>query len=255
MTAVAMSGRGVLVIAATPIGDVTDASPKLISALADADVIAAEDTRRFGRLRAALGVETHARGGSYYDAKGVRRAEELADELRAGACVVLITDAGMPGVSDPGYRLVAAAIDAGVQVTAVGGASAVTTALAVSGLPVDRFCFEGFLPRRTGERERRVQEMAAEPRTMGFFESPRRLGATLAALAAAFGSDRRGVVCRELTKTHEEVRRGGLAELAEWAAPGVRGEVTLVVAGAAEAMVRPDDATLLAAVNAEIAAG
>src|SRR3954452_25471210 len=166
MTDVAVSRRGLLVVAATPIGDVTDASPRLASVLAEADVIAAEDTRRFARLRASLGVETHARVTSYFEANEARRTSELVDELRAGPCVVLITDAGMPGVSDPGYRLVAAAIDAGVQVTAVGGASAVTTALAVSGLPVDRFCFEGFLPRRTGERERRLQEMAAEPRTM-----------------------------------------------------------------------------------------
>src|SRR3954468_21657267 len=255
MTAVAMAGRGVLVIAATPIGDVTDASPKLLQALADADVIAAEDTRRFGRLRAALGVETHARVVSYYDANEVRRTEELVDELRAGACVVLITDAGMPGVSDPGYRLVAAAIDAEVRVTAVAGASAVTAALAVSGLPVDRFCFEGFLPRRAGERDRRLRELVTEPRTMVFFESPRRVGPTLASLADVFGSDRRAVVCRELTKTHEEVRRGTLGELVAWATEGVRGEVTLVVAGADMSLAPPDEATLLAAVNEEMALG
>jgi len=252
---VAVSGRGVLVVAATPIGDITDASPKLLTALAEADVIAAEDTRRFARLRGSLGIETHARVVSYYDANEARRTQELVDELLAGARVLLISDAGMPGVSDPGYRLVAAAVDAGVQVTAVAGASAVTAALAVSGLPVDRFCFEGFLPRRAGECGRRLTELATEPRTMVFFESPRRVGATLAALADAFGAGRQAVVCRELTKTHEEIRRGRLAELAAWATDNVRGEVTLVVAGADVATARPDDETLLAAINAEMAAG
>jgi 16S rRNA (cytidine1402-2'-O)-methyltransferase len=152
--------------------------------------------------------------------------------MEAGARVVLVTDAGMPSVSDPGYRLVTAAIEAGIRVTAVPGPSAVLTALAVSGLPVDRFCFEGFLPRRAGERATRLRELVGEPRTLVFFEAPRRLAATLAALRDAFGADRAAVVCRELTKRYEQVRRGPLEELAEWAADGVRGEITLVVAGA-----------------------
>jgi 16S rRNA (cytidine1402-2'-O)-methyltransferase len=145
--------------------------------------------------------------------------------------VLLVTDAGMPSVSDPGYRLVAAAVEAGVRVTAVPGPSAVLTALAVSGLPVDRFCFEGFLPRKQGERARRLDALAAEERTMVFFEAPHRTAAALGAMVEAWGADRAAAVCRELTKTHEEIRRGPLAELVDWAAEGVRGEVTIVVAG------------------------
>jgi 16S rRNA (cytidine1402-2'-O)-methyltransferase len=221
-----------LVVAATPIGRIDDASPRLGRELAVADVIAAEDTRRLRRLAAELGVEISARVVSYFEANETRRTEQLVDALQAGERVLLVTDAGTPSVSDPGYRLVAAAVTAGISVTAVPGPSAVVTALAVSGLPVERFCFEGFLPRRPGERGTRLRELAAEPRTMVFFESPRRTAATLRAMATAFGADRRAAVCRELTKTYEEVRRGGLAELATWADAGVRGEVTLVVSGA-----------------------
>jgi 16S rRNA (cytidine1402-2'-O)-methyltransferase len=167
----------------------------------------------------------------------------LLDALLAGERVVLVTDAGMPSVSDPGYRLVAAAVEADIDVTAVPGPSAVLTALAVSGLPVDRFCFEGFLPRKAGERSTRLAELATELRTMVFFEAPHRTEKALAALAEAFGPDRPAAVCRELTKTHEEVRRGRLAELVDWAAAGVRGEVTLVVAGAppVSSPAEPDD--------------
>ncbi len=178
------------------------------------------------------------------------------ERLVAGDRVVLVTDAGMPSVSDPGYRLVAAAVEAGVTVTAVPGPSAVLTALAVSGLPVDRFCFEGFLPRKQGERARRLAALAGEERTLVFFEAPHRTAAALAAMADAFGGDRPAAVCRELTKTHEEVRRGGLADLAVWAAAGVRGEVTLVVSGAvATASVAGDADSLRAAVAAEEQAG
>jgi 16S rRNA (cytidine1402-2'-O)-methyltransferase len=166
-----------------------------------------------------------------------------------------VTDAGMPSVSDPGYRLVAAAVEAGVAVTAVPGPSAVLTALAVSGLPVDRFCFEGFLPRKAGERARVLAELAGERRTMVFFEAPHRLAASLAALADAFGADRRTVVCRELTKTYEEVRRGGAAELAEWAADGVRGEITIVVEGAPQAAAELTPTELAAEVAADEEAG
>jgi 16S rRNA (cytidine1402-2'-O)-methyltransferase len=162
--------------------------------------------------------------------------------------VVLVTDAGMPSVSDPGYRLVVAAVEAGVLVTAVPGPSAVLTALAVSGLPVDRFCFEGFLPRKAGERARRLAGLAAEERTLVFFEAPHRTAAALAALAEAFGSDRPAAVCRELTKTHEEVRRGPLGDLVGWAEEGVRGEVTIVVSGAGPASVADDPVSLRAAV-------
>jgi 16S rRNA (cytidine1402-2'-O)-methyltransferase len=223
---------GTLTVAAVPIGQPGDASARLGVALGAAPVIAAEDTRRVRRLAAALGVHLTGRIVSYYDDVEARRAETLLADLQAGQDVLLVTDAGMPGVSDPGYRLVAAAAQAGLRVTALPGPSAVTTALAVSGLPTDRFVFEGFPPRRAGERSRRFAELATEHRTLIFFESPRRLASTLTELAAAFGGDRRAAVCRELTKTHEEIRRGPLAELADWAAPGTLGEITVVVEGA-----------------------
>ena len=223
---------GVLVLAGTPIGDPADASPRLARELASADIVAAEDTRRLRRLTRELGVEPAGRVVSYYDANESSRTPELVEAMLAGSRVLVVTDAGMPSVSDPGYRLVAAAVAAGVPVTAVPGPSAVLTALAVSGLPVDRFCFEGFLPRKAGERARRLAELAAEPRTMVFFEAPHRLAAALSAMADVLGDDRPAAVCRELTKTYEEVRRAGLRELAGWAAEGVRGEVTVVVAGA-----------------------
>jgi len=223
---------GTLTLAAVPIGRPQDASPRLAAALGESPVVAAEDTRRLRRLAAALGVRPAGRVVSYYDEVEAARAPGLLAELEAGHDVLLVTDAGMPGISDPGYRLVAAAAQAGIRVTVLPGPSAVTAALAVSGLPSDRFCFEGFPPRRAGERARRFAELAAEPRTLIFFESPRRLAATLAALAEALGAGRPAVVCRELTKTHEEVRRGTLAELAVWAEGGPLGEITVVVAGA-----------------------
>ncbi len=225
---------GTLVLAGTPIGDVADAPPRLAAELAAAEVIAAEDTRRLRRLTQALGVHTTGRVVSYFEGNEAARTPELADALEAGARVLLVTDAGMPSVSDPGYRLVAAAVERGVKVTAVPGPSAVLTALAVSGLPVDRFCFEGFLPRKGGERRSRLREVADERRTLVYFEAPHRLDDTLAAMTEVFGADRRAAVCRELTKTYEEVRRGPLEDLAAWAADGVRGEITIVVEGAPE---------------------
>ena len=245
---------GVLVLAATPIGRVEDAPPRLARELAEADVVAAEDTRRLKRLAADLGVTVGGRVVSYFEGNEAARTAGLVDALEAGDRVLLVTDAGMPSVSDPGYRLVAAAVERGLPVTAVPGPSAVLTALAVSGLPVDRFCFEGFLPRKAGERSRRLAALADEPRTMVFFEAPHRTQAALAAMAEAFGDDRPGAVCRELTKTHEEVRRGGLAQLAVWAADkegGVRGEVTIVVAGATGGPGLPTDPASLAALVAE----
>src|ERR671910_2181300 len=227
-----MSSTGVLVLAATPIGQAGDAPPRLAAELSGADVVAAEDTRRLKRLTSDLGITLTGRVVSYFEGNESARTPVLLASLLAGERVVLVTDAGMPSVSDPGYRLVVAAVEHDVRVTAVPGPSAVLTALAVSGLPVDRFCFEGFLPRRSGERGRRLDDLAAEPRTLVFFEAPHRTLETLTAMAAAFGADRRAAVCRELTKTHEEVRRGALAELVAWAEAGVRGEVTLVVAGA-----------------------
>ena len=234
---------GVLVLAASPIGQAGDAPPRLGAELEGADVIAAEDTRRFRRLCSDLGINPTGQVVSYFEGNESGRTPQLLQRLEEGARVVLITDAGMPSVSDPGYRLVAAAVAAGIRVTSVPGPSAVLTALAVSGLPVDRFCFEGFAPRKAGERARLFTALATEPRTMVFFESPHRTAATLEAMATAFGVDRAAAVCRELTKTHEEVRRGPLGELASWAADGVRGEVTLVVAGAepAGASTSPED--------------
>ncbi len=245
-----------LVLAATPIGRAEDASPRLATELAAADVVAAEDTRRLRRLTRELGIELTGRIVSYFEANESERTPHLVDMLRAGQRLVLVTDAGMPSVSDPGYRLVAAAVEAGIDVIAVPGPSAVLTALAVSGLPVDRFCFEGFLPRKAGERARRLAELADEPRTMVFFEAPHRTEHALAAMVEAFGGVRRAAVCRELTKTHEEVHRGPLAALVTWAADGVRGEVTLVVAGATP--VQPadlDESDLRRLVDATVADG
>lgn len=238
-------------LAATPIGQVGDAPLRLAEELAAADVVAAEDTRRLRRLTTDLGIELTGRVVSYFEGNESARTPALVEALEAGERVVLVTDAGMPSVSDPGYRVVAAAVERGIRVTAVPGPSAVLTALAVSGLPVDRFCFEGFLPRKAGERARRLADLAREPRTMVFFEAPHRTAAALAAMAEALGADRPAAVCRELTKTHEEVRRGGLAELAEWAGEGVRGEVTIVVTGApAGPTVDSDPQSLRAAVAA-----
>jgi 16S rRNA (cytidine1402-2'-O)-methyltransferase len=246
------SPTGVLVLAATPIGQAADASPRLAAELARADVIAAEDTRRLARLARELGVEVTGRVTSYFEGNEAARTPGLVERLLGGDRVVLATDAGMPSVSDPGYRLVAAAVEAGVPVTVVPGPSAVLAALAVSGLPVDRFCFEGFLPRKAGERARRLAVLADEQRTLVFFEAPHRTATTLSAMAEAFGSERPAAMCRELTKTHEEVRRGGLAELADGAAEGVRGEVTIVVSGAvASPAVAADPESLRAAVAAE----
>jgi 16S rRNA (cytidine1402-2'-O)-methyltransferase len=246
---------GRLVLGGAPIGQPGDVGPRLRSLLAEADVLAVEDTRRLHRLARELGVTFTGRVVSFYESVEQARLPGLLAALADGATVLLLTDAGMPSVSDPGYTLVRAAIEADVPVTSVPGPSAVTTALAVSGLPVDRFCFEGFLPRRGGERRSALLALADERRTMVFFESPHRLAATLADAAAAFGDDRPAAVCRELTKTHEEVRRGGLAELAAWAADGVRGEITLVVAGTTDRPVALAPADLAAAVAVEEAAG
>ena len=226
--------RGVLVLAATPIGRVDDASARLAQELAGADVVAAEDTRRLHRLVRELGIELSGRVVSYFEGNETARTEQLLAELLGGARVLVVTDAGMPSVSDPGYRLVSAAVAEGVPVTAVPGPSAVLAALAVSGLPVDRFCFEGFLPRKAGERSRRLQALVVERRTMVFFEAPHRTEVTLGAMREVLGDHRRAAVCRELTKTHEEVVRGSLVELERWASAGVRGEVTLVLEGAPE---------------------
>ncbi len=225
---------GALVLAATPIGSHRDASPALRDLLAGADVVAAEDTRRLVTLLRRLGISAEGRIVSYFEGNEATRAAELADAVADGSRVALVTDAGMPSVSDPGYRVVRACIDRGQRVTAVPGPSAVLTALAVSGLATDRFCFEGFLPRKSGERRTRLAGLAREPRTTVLFEAPHRLQELLTDAAEVLGEERQAVVCRELTKPHEEIIRGTLAELRDWAADGVRGEVTVVVAGAPE---------------------
>jgi 16S rRNA (cytidine1402-2'-O)-methyltransferase len=247
------SAAGVLVLAATPIGDPRDAAPRLTQEIATVDVVAAEDTRRFGRLCRLLEVRPSGSVVSYHEHNEATRTADLLARLVGGARVLVVTDAGMPSVSDPGYRLVVAAVEAGVKVTCVPGPSAVLMALAVSGLPVDRFCFEGFPSRKAGERLRSFQALAQERRTLIFFEAPHRLAVTLAAMAEAFGPDRPAAVCRELTKTYEEVRRGGLVDLAQWAAEGVKGEITVVVGGASAEVI--DSETAVAAVQARVAGG
>jgi 16S rRNA (cytidine1402-2'-O)-methyltransferase len=244
--------EGRLLLAATPLGQVADASARLIEALGSADVIAAEDTRRVRVLAAALGVKPMGRVVSFFDQNESSRVPLLLDEIAAGATVLVVSDAGMPLISDPGYRLVAACADAGLPVSCLPGPSAVTTALAVSGLPSDRFCFEGFAPRKHAARRSWLAGLTGEQRTCVFFESPRRLPELLRDAVEALGPERRAVVCRELTKPHEEVKRGSLDELAEWAADGVLGEITVVLAGAEP---RTDVATLVAEVIELVDAG
>lgn len=245
---------GVLTLAATPIGNPLDASVRLMRALGEADLIAAEDTRRLARLVRELEVVTHGRILSYHEHNEAERTGVLLEALEAGQRVLIVTDAGMPVVSDPGFQAVRAAADAGHRVTVIPGPSAVLTALAASGIAPDHFTFEGFPPRREGRRSSALEPLADEQRTMVFFESPRRTAATLASMAEAFGAERRAAVARELTKTHEEIVRGTLAELAAWAEEGeVLGEVVLVVAGAEPAVATAGE--LVELVLARAAAG
>ncbi len=245
---------GVLMIAATPLGNIGDASARLVEALARTPVIAAEDTRRLHRLARDLGVTLSAEVISLHDAVEESRTRRVVERLQRGEGVLLVSDAGMPLISDPGYRLVRACIDEGIPVTVLPGPSAVLAALAVSGLPVDRFCFEGFLPRRAGERRRRIEELADERRTMVFFEAPHRLVETLDALASGLGPERAAAICREMTKTYEEVLRGSLGELAT-SIPEPRGEITVVVAGATSTRTTGDPAEWAADVASLEAAG
>jgi 16S rRNA (cytidine1402-2'-O)-methyltransferase len=238
---------GRLLIGATPLGQPLDASARLVSALGTADVIAAEDTRRIRTLAKALDVTPAGKVVSLFDQNEATRVPALVSDIEAGATVLLVSDAGMPLISDPGYRLVTACIAAGHRVTCLPGPSAVTTALAVSGLPSERFCFEGFAPRKHSARVSWLQTLVAEHRTCVFFESPRRLPDCLRDAVDVLGTERRAVVCRELTKTHEEIVRGSLAELAEWASDGVLGEITVVLAGAT---LQADLPALVAEVNA-----
>ncbi|GIJ00579.1 16S rRNA (cytidine1402-2'-O)-methyltransferase [Sediminihabitans luteus] len=246
---------GALVLAATPIGNADDASARLRRLLAEAEVVAAEDTRRLHALAARLGLTVGGRVVSYHEHNEAERADELLDVVEGGGVVAIVTDAGMPSVSDPGYRVVTRAVERDLPVTAAPGPSAVLTALALSGLPTDRFCFEGFPPRKPGERSRAFEALAREPRTMVFFEAPHRIDDTLAAMAVAFGAERPAAVCRELTKTYEQVLRGPLAELAERAAgEQLRGEICVVVAGA-PAREQASEADLVAEVLARADAG
>jgi 16S rRNA (cytidine1402-2'-O)-methyltransferase len=238
---------GRLLIGATPLGQPSDASARLVSALGSADVVAAEDTRRIRTLAQALDVKPAGKVISLFDQNEASRVPTLVAEIQAGATVLLVSDAGMPLISDPGYRLVAACVDAGLPVHCLPGPSAVTTALAVSGLPTEKFCFEGFAPRKHAARVAWLKTLAAEQRTCVFFESPRRLADCLRDAVDALGPSRKAVVCRELTKTHEEIIRGTLAELADWADDGVLGEITVVLAGATP---KADLETLVAEVQA-----
>lgn len=247
------SGSGRLILAGTPIGNAEDASPALRAALTGADLIAAEDTRRLHSLLGRLELSTSAKVISYFDGNEASRVDEVLRVIADGGRVVVVSDAGMPTVSDPGYRVVVAAIASGYPISVVPGPSAVLVALALSGLPTDRFCFEGFLPRKGEQRRRRLAELATELRTMVFFEAPHRLSEFLEDARGAFGDDRPAAISRELTKTYEETRRGGLAELAAWAADGVRGEITVVIAGAVGLELSVADAVEL--VGERIAAG
>lgn len=243
---------GRLLLGATPLGQPSDASPRLLDALARADVVAAEDTRRVRTLAKALEVRITGRVISMFDQVENARVESVIEAIRAGATVLVVSDAGMPLISDPGYRLVTACVEAGLPVGCLPGPSAVTTALALSGLPAEKFCFEGFAPRKKAARRTWLDSLADERRTCVFFESPRRLPACLRDAVERLGGTRRAAVCRELTKLHEEVVRGSLDELADWAADGVLGEITVVLAGATPSADLP---SLVAEVEELIAAG
>lgn len=223
---------GLILLAATPLGNADDASARLVAALRDCDVVAAEDTRKLRALTSRLGIEPRGQILSFYEGNESARAPELIERARGGARVLVVTDAGMPSVSDPGFRLVREANEAGVRVSCLPGPSAALAALVLSGLPVARFAFEGFLSRKAGERRRRLESLATEERTMVFFEAPHRLEASLVDMVHAFGGARQAAVCRELTKVHEEVIRGPLTQLHAWAGGEVRGEITVVVDGA-----------------------
>lgn len=247
-------GRGRVVLVATPIGNLGDLSPRAKEVLDTADVLCCEDTRRTRALLSAAGMKAGNRLRSLHAHNEAARRGALLAELAAGRTVAVVSDAGMPSVSDPGALLVAAAVEAGADVTVVPGPSATLASLVVSGLPTERFCVEGFLPRKGAERRRRLEQLLADERTSVVFESPRRVGATLEELAAR-APDRRIAVCRELTKLHEEVWRGRLSEAAaEFAARDVRGEVVLVLAGAPAPPPRPAAAPRRAAAPSPAAA-
>ena len=222
-----------LILAATPLGNPGDASPRLRAAIESASIIAAEDSRRFHRLCSDIEVTFSARVLSFFEGNEEDRTRELLGELQSGASVLVVSDAGMPTISDPGFRLMRDAIQCGIEVQVIPGPSAVTMAVALSGLPTDRFTFEGFPPRASGARLASFEKLRHEERTMVFFEAPHRLGDSLGDAVAVFGAQRRAAICREMTKRYEETIRGTLAELSSWADSNeVLGEITLVVEGA-----------------------
>ena len=224
-----------LILAGVPLGNPGDASARLISAIKSATIIAAEDSRRFQRLCQDLDVSATGKVLSFFEGNEEERTEQLLNELKNGAEVLVVTDAGMPTVSDPGFKLVRAAVDANIPVEVLPGPSAVTTALALSGLPTDRFCFEGFVPRTQGAREKFFENLKFEPRTIVFFEAPHRLIETLEVATHLLGSDRKAALCREMTKTYEETVRGNLADIQSWAnSKEILGEITVVISGAIE---------------------
>jgi 16S rRNA (cytidine1402-2'-O)-methyltransferase len=229
----------VLILAATPIGNLSDASARLIEALKDSKFIAAEDTRSLLKLANSLGIKLNARLFSLHEHNEGDRLSQIL-EIAAEETVLVVSDAGMPTVSDPGFLLVRAAVTAGIEVTVIPGPSAVLSALAVSGLPTDRFTFEGFLPRKQGERRKMFASLAREPRTMIFFESPHRILESLEDAALELGADRAATVSRELTKKFEHTERGSLQDLVDWAKSQPKGEMVLVVAGAAEVKINTD---------------
>ena len=245
--------RGII-LAATPLGNIDDATPRLRQALAEADYIAAEDTRRTRNLAQALGVELRGQVLSNFDHNEQDRVEQLIHHART-ATVVVVTDAGMPIVSDPGFPLVAAAHDAGVPITCFPGPSAVPVAIALSGLHVGKFAFDGFAPRKFGARRAWLESLITEERAVCFFESPHRIAATLAEAVEILGPNRRAAVARELTKIYEEVRRGTLAELADWTAGGIKGEITCVIEGALPETRTIELPELIAQVNELVAGG
>lgn len=243
---------GRLLLAATPLGQPADASPRLREALAGADVVAAEDTRRLRILAKQLEVTISGRVVSLYDQVEASRAGALVEDVAGGATVLVVSDAGMPLISDPGYRLVTACVAAGVPVSCLPGPSAVTTALAVSGVAAEKFCFEGFAPRKKSARRTWLAGLATEQRACVFFESPRRLADCLGDAVDLLGASRQAAVCRELTKVHEEVVRGMLGALADWSAGGVLGEITVVLAGASALASDSDSAELIARLVGEV---
>ena len=246
---------GVLILGGTPIGNLADASDRLRSALATADLIAVEDTRKLRTLASGLGVRTRGRVIVNHDHNEEERSVTIVQAVQDGQRVLLLSDAGMPTISDPGYVAAAAVAAADLPVTVVPGPSAALTALALSALPTGRFTFEGFLARKGSERSRRLASLAGEERTMIFYESPHRTAATLADFVQTFGADRRGTVSRELTKLHEEVRRGTLAELAKWAeSERIRGEIVIIVEGA-QAPETPEAQDVVQLVLDRVAAG